>query len=199
MLPLKQRNNRLYLVGSGRLFLFIILKDKNDESQEIYDHDTEREKQFPCREETLAETQNEAIQELYDNKGSFDERSIVLANTSKPQAKELAKALNATLRMTKDGRFATLTLPEDVTVFDICENDEYRRYLKYFSLDYEARISDLVTNTESEDGELNERLPARPRYSVNDSAYAYQSYLDYLNLQQTWDTKMGAGVAIRFR
>ena len=148
------------------------------------------------REETLAETQNEAIQELYDNKGSFDERSIVLANTSKPQAKELAKALNATLRMTKDGRFATLTLPEDVTVFDVYENDEYRRYLKYFSLDYEARISDFVTNTESEDGELNERLPARPLYSVNDPAYAYQSYLDYLNLQQTWDTKMGAGIRV---
>ena len=41
------------LVGSGRLFLFIILKDKNDESQEIQDHDTEREQKFPSYVHTI--------------------------------------------------------------------------------------------------------------------------------------------------
>jgi hypothetical protein len=41
-----QRNNRLYLVGSGRLFLFIILKDKNDESEKINDQRAEGKKHF---------------------------------------------------------------------------------------------------------------------------------------------------------
>lgn len=48
--------------------------------------------------------------------GQYDEQSIVLNGTSKAKAEELAELYGAQLRITANGRFATLTLPEG-TVF----------------------------------------------------------------------------------
>ena len=114
------------------------------------------------REQTLEEQQNEALQELYDNQGRYDEQSIVLSGTTKPRAEELAKAFGAELRITEDGKFAALTLPEGVTVFDIYENEGYRKYITYMSLDYQAKISDLLPSDETEEEVSDERLPIRP-------------------------------------
>ena len=44
------------------------------------------------RETELEVQQNEALQELYDNEGRYDPQSIVLSNTTKPRAEELAEA-----------------------------------------------------------------------------------------------------------
>ena len=54
------------------------------------------------REEALEEQQNEALQELYDNEGRYDPQSIVLSNTTKPRAENLAEAFGAELRITED-------------------------------------------------------------------------------------------------
>ncbi len=148
------------------------------------------------REEALEEQQNEALQELYDNEGRYDPRSIVLSNTTKPRAENLAEAFGAELRITEDGCFAALTLPEGVTVFDVYENDEYRKYLEYMSLDYQAKISDLLPSDETEDEASDERLPMRPQYTVNDTDYNRQTYLDYLNMSNVWSKTKGSGITV---
>ncbi|MBQ1232399.1 MAG: hypothetical protein IIX86_02605, partial [Clostridia bacterium] len=99
--------------------------------------------------------QNEFVQELQDNAGSYDTQSIVLSGTSEPVARELAEKLGAELRITKDGSYATLTLPEGVTILDVAMSEDYLADLPRMSADYQARISDF-TDEETDDGE---RLP----------------------------------------
>ena len=59
---------------------------------------------------------NEFKEELINNEGQYDNKQIVLENTNEVEAKKLAKRLNAKLRITKDGSFATLTLPNDIVL-----------------------------------------------------------------------------------
>ncbi len=63
----------------------------------------------------LLEYRSNALQELTARRGEYDESRIVLSDTSEDKAKELAERLGAGLRITKDGRFAVLTLPEGTT------------------------------------------------------------------------------------
>ena len=147
-------------------------------------------------EEVLEEQQNEALQELYDNEGRYDPQSIVLSNTTKPRAEELAEAFGAELRITEDGSFAALALPEGVTVFDIYENEEYRKYIEYMSLDYQAKISDLLPSDNGEEEASGERLPTRPQYTVSDIDYNRQTYLDYLNMSNVWNKTKGSGITV---
>ncbi len=39
-------------------------------------------------------------------------------------------------------------------------------------------------------------LKARPEYSVNDTGYGNQQYLDYINLRDTWNTTKGNGITV---
>ena len=143
----------------------------------------------------LEANQNDFVQELQDNVGSYDAQSIVLANTSKPVAQALAEKLGATLRITQDGSFATLTLPEGTTILDIAMSEDYLADLPKMSADYHARIADVTEETVQED-EWGERLPMRPQYTVSDSDYDRQSYLEYLNMQNVWSISQGAGITV---
>ena len=67
----------------------------------------------------LKTLQNEKLQELINRRGDYDEQSIMLVDTSQRAAQILAEKTGATLRITKDGSFATLTLPDGVTIVDI--------------------------------------------------------------------------------
>ena len=90
------------------------------------------------KEQKLVKLQNSALEELERNKGTYDEQSIVLSSTSRAKAEELAELFNAELRITKDGRFARLTLPEGTNIRDIYANDDYRIYIEDMSADYEV-------------------------------------------------------------
>ncbi len=147
-------------------------------------------------EDLLEERQQVALQELQDNQGQYDEQQIVLSNTTQPRAEDLAKTFGAELRITEDGSFATLTLPEGTTVFDIYENDDYRKYIEYMSLDYQAKISDLLPNDEAGNEVPGERLPIRPQYTVSDTDYNRQTYLDYLNMSNVWNKTKGKGITV---
>ena len=74
----------------------------------------------------LENAQNEALNELIERIGEYDERSIVLYGTSKAKAENLAERFGAELRITSNGRFATLTLSSAqpitlrLTVHSIC-------------------------------------------------------------------------------
>ena len=146
------------------------------------------------REISLELAQNEALEELDGRAGQYDEQTIVLQHTSKVRAETLARKLGARLRITEDGRYATLTLPEGMTIRDVYEADENRELLPEFSADYQASVSDLL----DEDSELTDeiRLPQRPDYPVDDPDMALQDYLDYLNLDRSWYTRSGSGVLV---
>ncbi|MBR4872478.1 MAG: leucine-rich repeat protein, partial [Clostridia bacterium] len=141
----------------------------------------------------LEELRNEALEELERDIGTYDEQSIVLNQTSKANAEELATLLGAELRITKDGRFAKLTLPEGTTIRDVYANDANLEHIEKMAADYQVRISDIEMNEEDATGE---RLPTRPKYTVSDSDYALQTYLDYLNMQDVWNYYSGWGVTV---
>ncbi len=144
-------------------------------------------------EEELNAYQQDLLQQLQDRKGEYDEQSIVLSDTSRAAAKDLAKRLNAELRITSDGSFAALRLPQGVTILDVCLNDDYLRDLPRMSVDYQARISEILVEESAQDGTP---LAARPQYTVTDGSYELQTYLDYINLKNTWATTKGAGVTV---
>ena len=131
------------------------------------------------REQELEKLQNEALLELEKKKGEYDESSIVLYETSPVEARQLAEKLGATLRISKDGRFAALSLPEGTTILDVYANDANREYIEKMSADYSVRISEITNVEEEED---STRVPVRPNYNVTDTLYGSQGYLDYINI-----------------
>ena len=109
----------------------------------------------------LQEVKSELVQQLTDREGEYDAQSIMLTGTNRSTAQRLAKKLGAELRITSDGSFATLTLPEGVSFLDVAQTEEYLSDLPRMSIDFEARISDLG-DVEAEEGS-DERLPMRPQ------------------------------------
>ena len=139
--------------------------------------------------------QNEMLEELQNRRGEYDEQSIILSGTTPVAARQLADLIGAELRITKDGSFATLTLPEGTTILDVYQNEEYIELLPQMSIDYHARISEVVEEGTEEDEDV-ERVPSRPQYTVTDGSYALQTYLDYMNLRNVWATTKGKGVTV---
>ncbi|MBR4257054.1 MAG: S8 family serine peptidase, partial [Clostridia bacterium] len=155
------------------------------------------------------------VKELLSQKGEYDEQSIVLYDTTEHEAKVLAEKLGASLRITKNGRFATLTLPDDVSIIDICTDDKFVNDVSKMSIDWHVRTSDLDEEEEYEENEayggigvpeipediydtssIRYHIPTRPVYDVADDAYPAQSYLDFMNLQNVWEHTKGEGVTV---
>ena len=141
--------------------------------------------------EKLLDRRDEAIAELTARRGEYDESRIVLADTSEDKAKALADRLGAHLRITKDGRFAVLSLPEGTTIIDVYAADENLGELSSMSADYRVNISEL-SEEEADTG----RIPVRPQHTVSDSAYNLQTYLDYLNLKNVWNYTCASGITV---
>ncbi len=151
------------------------------------------------REEALEQAQEEALKEIEEHRGEYDEKSIVLYGTNLARAQKLAEKLGAELRITNDGKFATLTLLDDRTVADVYSDDENREFLKEFSLDYEVRISDLETSVAAKDDVKDKHhghQPNRPQTTVSDSDFSKQTYFDYLNMSTVWDRTTGSGITV---
>ena len=144
--------------------------------------------------QTQVQLRDDFVAELERNEGMYDAQSIVLYKTSRAKAEELAKIFGASLRMTKDGKFATLTLPEGTTILDVCRDEENLAYIEQLSADYQVSISELIE--EEEDDVSDERLPTRPTYTVSDTDYDKQTYLDYMNMQDVWVNYTGSGITI---
>ena len=157
----------------------------------LYLHHANVEQQI----EIQQDYRDDMIAELERSEGTYDAQSIVLYNTSRAKAEDLAEKLGASLRMTKDGKFATLTLPEGTTILDVHRDEANLAYLEQMSADYQVRISELIEGEEDEEGS-DERLPMRPTYNVSDTDYEMQTYLDYMNMQNVWANYTGAGVTI---
>ena len=143
------------------------------------------------REARLSGEQNELLSELDSRAGEYDDSSIVLRATSKAKAEKLAERFGARLRITSDGKYATLTLPEGVSIRDICADKENRAYLSQITPDYKASISDI-----DEISEKYVRPTTTPNYSIYDDGYDLQNYLRYLNIGDAWQNYRGDGVTV---
>ena len=134
--------------------------------------------------------ENKILVELHEQIGNYDEQQIVLKNTTKEEAKQIAKRFNAKLRITNDGSFAAITLPEGLTILDVVNDKNNQDILDKLSIDYHASIADI------EEVE-KEYLPKEPIYSVIDKDYNKQTYLNYINIGNAWNyTSMGSNVTI---
>lgn len=138
--------------------------------------------------EDLKNQQGEMLLLLESRAGEYDEKTIVLHNTTKGEARELADRFGASLRITSDGRFATLTLPDDTTISDIISDDDNLSCIDSLSINWSARISD------TEEG--YEREPSAPSSYITDGLYPYQEYLNYLNIGNSWDHYGGWGITV---
>ena len=138
------------------------------------------------RERELDEYRDALIDTLLEKAGEYDERSVVLNNTSPAKARKIANMLGAELRISGDGKFAALTVPEGTTILDVVRNDANREILSDISIDFSARIFDTE----------GQRDTSEPDYSVSDTLYELQAYLDYINLQAIWASTKGRGVTV---
>ena len=57
--------------------------------------------------------------------------------------------------------------------------------------DYQVSVSELPEEASGEG-----KLPQRPQYSVADTDYELQTYLDYLNMGRVWNSYTGSGVTV---
>lgn len=120
--------------------------------------------------------------ELSENKGKYAEDVIILDGTRRLRAEALAERLGATLRISRDGSFATLRLPEGVSVEEVYSDRDNRALLAEMNLDYKVSPCD----TEEEEALLG------PNYRVNDERYYLQGYLNYINLGNVWNETRGS-------
>ena len=141
------------------------------------------------KKEEMHSKAEEKRQELAEAEGTYNLESIVLADTNVEQANSFAEILGAEVRTTKDGGYAVLYLPEGLSVEDVFTNEEYEEIITEMSLDYYAQ-------TEAVDALNRELYSIRPEYNVEDPGYEQQSYLDYLNMRDTWNKTRGGGIKI---
>ncbi len=142
---------------------------------------------YAWREHDLNEVQRAALNELEENEGEYNENVIILQNTTQKRAEKLASKLGASLRITANGEFAALTLPEGVTVADVYGDRANRSALEEMSLDYHVYLASAEPTEEEEEETL-----FRPNYQVEESDYHLQTYLDYINIGDVWNSTLGA-------
>lgn len=139
---------------------------------------------FLDAERTLAARQADALREMQENAGAYSDEVLVLENTTPARAAALAARLDAKLRMTSDGTFATLTLPSDESVTEVLSSRKYRDILNELSLD-------TVCEAAGERENAAAPTPQWPNYTVNDTDYDVQTHLKYVGLGSTWSRTRG--------
>ncbi len=141
----------------------------------------------PASEEPEADPQIVLLDEIDRMAGAYDTQSIVLYNTTSVKAYEMADKVGGTVRMSYDHKFATVTLPEGVTIRDVAIDDTNSDYFSSMSLDYQVSASAI------EDGQ---RMPGAPYVVPTDPMFAYQDYYNFLNMKTVWNTTTGAGITV---
>ena len=138
---------------------------------------------FAWNELSLNYAQQEFCALLNREAGNYNEDRVVLPDTNRREAEIMAEEFGGRLRITDDGKFAVINLPEGVTLTDIAENDQYRKYHDKIALDY--------NNFSTADEDVADDTEIRSGYVVEDPMYAQQTYIDYLNIGGTWDLSRG--------
>lgn len=126
---------------------------------------------FGWKEHKLEDAQQEFTSLIEAEEGNYNENKVVLSSTTKEEAQEMADAFGGKLRITANGKFAVITLPDGMTVSDIADKKEFRKYHDKLLLDY--------NNYGVKAEETSEKAGVRANYQVSDPMYPQQKYLDY--------------------
>ena len=137
-------------------------------------------------ERTNAALQASILQDFEENADHYSDDVLVLEHTTPARAAEIAARLDAELRLTSDGSFAALTLPQGSHVVDVLSARKNRDILHELSPDPLYEPADVA------DGYSPSATPEWPSYTGNDPYYGEQQSLKYLNLGDTWDQTRGA-------
>lgn len=73
------------------------------------------------REVTLQQAQQDLLSMLELNAGNYNEDRVVLSSTNRREAREIAETFGGTLRITDDGSFAVIRLPDGITLHEIAQ------------------------------------------------------------------------------
>ena len=133
----------------------------------------------------LSHAQRDFAALVEENAGRFNEGRLVLSSTSSREAQRIADTLGGSLRITKNGRFALVTLPDGVMLADVAESRELRQYMTDFSLDYHDFAVGIEDTDVAADGEI------RANFQTDEPMYPQQTYLDYINIGDSWNVSMG--------
>ena len=131
------------------------------------------------------------VEKLQLTAGTYDANTIVLPKTNQYEAQKLADQFGARLRMSSSGTFAVLYLPENQNILDICSDPKNRKLIADISPDYYAKVSDAETEEE-----IHIHIPSPADYEVPDVFYPNQSYLNYLNIGNSWQHVKGGGKTV---
>ncbi len=142
------------------------------------------------REAKLDGLRDDMLSDLALNAGRYDPQSIVLKDTSRTSALELADRVGGSLRITDDGNFAVIYLPEGKTVYDVFSDEELKNKLPEMSPDYQVSVADM----EEAIGFVRE--PKMPDRKLNDTELSFQSYLGYINIGTSWNMTLGSGITV---
>lgn len=184
--------------------------DVADAEQTVYMTDFQKEN-AQKEKEIVADKVEDKKDTLDSDQGLYAPDSIVLSDTTKEEAERIAEKLGADVRLTDDGSFAVLYLPEGMTIDDVYNNDEYSQEITEMTPDYYVSVSELneelggavnstPDNSQSGDEDSTQStskvISARPDYTANDPDFRNQQYLDYINFKNTWNTTKGSGVTV---
>lgn len=143
-------------------------------------------------EKTLEETVEDKIQELADNEGKYATDSIILEDTTKKEAENVAsKIKGATLRLSPKEDYAVIYLPKGTSIDDVYENKKMKTLVPDMSPDYY-----VDTGSITEDATGKQLIASKPDYDVSDSEYDMQQELSYVNMKDTWNTSEGKGMTV---
>ena len=137
------------------------------------------------REVTLRQAQQDLLAMLELNAGNYNEDRVVLSSTNRREAREIAETFGGTLRITDDGSFAVIRLPDGITLHEIAQNDAYRKYHDRISLDYNNFSAGTEETDVAADGDI------RANFQSDEPMYPQQTYLDYINIGDSWNVSMG--------
>ena len=184
--------------------------DVADAEQTVYMTDFQKEN-AQKEKEIVADKVEDKKDTLDSDQGLYAPDSIVLSDTTKGEAERIAEKLGADVRLTDDGSFAVLYLPEGMTIDDVYNNDEYSQEITEMTPDYYVSVSELneelggavnstPDNSQSGDEDSTQStskvISARPDYTANDPDFRNQQYFDYINLKNIWNTTKGSGVTV---
>lgn len=135
--------------------------DIADAEQTVYMTDFQKENARKEK-EIVADKVEDKKDTLDLDQGLYAPDSIVLSDTTKEEAERIAEKLGADVRLTDDGSFAVLYLPEGMTIDDVYNNDEYSQEITEMTPDYYVSVSELneelggVTNNISDNLQLSD-------------------------------------------
>lgn len=124
--------------------------------------------------EQKLEVQKEALEQLKEDEGEYNEKNIILSDTTKAEAEGLAESIGAKVRVTKNGKVAVLYLDGDKDIKQVYKNKKYLNYIGKMNPDYYGTLS-------STSG-----IKGRSLTSLADS----------INLKDTWNKTKGSGTKI---